>query len=146
MAIADWSGRRVAAMWALGVIAEVIVIAGPLLFGAWYVGREGPRLMREMAGFENRLRVAEEADSISVVVQRREAIRAGTFSVDSSGDTVVAVVRAPVFPDSLAVAAQRRRIDRVARISVALWFGAIPVTLLVITGMWLFGRRRSARL
>ena len=101
MAIAEWSGRRIATLWLIGAVCEIALLVGPPLLARSYAQRKLPEIERklaqmraEQAPVDERWRLAEQADSIAVAAQRREAIGAGQYSVTAQGDTVTAVVRA----------------------------------------------------
>ena len=151
MAIAAWSGRRIAILWIIGAVCEGALLGGPFLLARRYAQHQLPDIERklaqmraEQAPIDERWRLAEEADSISVAEQRREAIAAGQYSVTAQGDTLTAVVRVPSGrPDSLAVAASLQRGRWLVPVIALVLWGSIPVALMALTILWVIGRRRK---
>jgi hypothetical protein len=149
MAIAQWSGRRIATLWVIGVVCEVALLIGPPLLVRSYARKKLPELERqiaqmraEQAPIEERWRLAERADSVAVAAQRREAISAGQYSLTAQGDTVTAVVRAPSGrPDSVDVADTFRTGRYIVFAIVLTLWGSIPIALLAITVVWVSRRR-----
>jgi hypothetical protein len=150
MAVREWSGRRLAAVWFIGIVSEAALVIVPGVLAQRYIERKLPRLQREyaqiraeQAAAESAWTLTEQADSISVANQRRSAIDAGSYSVSAQGDTNVAVVRTPSGrPDSVAVAKSIARTNWIAAAIVFVLWGSIPVALSCLTIIWLLGRRR----
>jgi hypothetical protein len=155
MAIADWSGRRLATIWAIGLVLEVLLYFGFNAYMKWTVLREARETLREaeilLAHFpdqkarEDTMRLA---DSVSRAAQRYWAIEQGRFSVTPAGDTVVAVVGmserlasdTAMIADPVAIRARQRELVRqVVRkwmIMGFVWLGPIPLALIALTAAW----------
>lgn len=144
MAISRWSAKRLAVVWAAGILGEVMLFALPVMLARGLVN-DAPRLLAEHDRTDSQWSIAEREDSISIAAQRRDAIRAKQFSVSAQGDTFVAVVHVPSGrPSSARVEEDGVRTVRQVWIVVAVLYGAIPLTLLGITAVWSVARLRSA--
>ena len=129
-------------LWFIGAVCELALLVGPPLLARSYAQRKLPELERQFASIDERWRLAEQADSIAVATQRREAIAAGQYSVTAQGDTITAVVRAPSGrPDSVDVADSMRTGRHIVLVIALVLWGSIPVALLAITVLWVTRRR-----
>lgn len=152
MAIKDWSGRRLATVWLIGIVCEAALVIVPGALARRHLERRLPGLQREYAQIHAEQAVAEsawtlteQADSISVATQRRLAIENGSYTVSAQGDTIVAVVRTPSGrPDSVGVAQSIAFTNRIAAAILFVFWGSIPVALLTLTTIWQVGRRRTS--
>ena len=145
MALRDWSRRRLLAAWGIGLGVQVALIAAPIVLLQWHAARELPRLRREIAASDERMAVAERADSLSRAAQRATAIAAGEFTVTPAGDTVVALVGMPSGrPSEAHMAAVQARMARRGQIVGAVLLGGIPFLLVGLTGAWVLARRRAS--
>ena len=152
MALREWSRRRLATVWFIGIVCEAALVIVPGALAQRYAEWKLPRLQREyariradQAAAESAWTITEQADSISVANQRRLAIDAGSYSVNAQGDTMVAVVRTPSGrPDSVAVAKSIARTNWIAAAIVFVLWGSIPVALCGLTIIWLLGQGRMS--
>ena len=74
MALSDWPFRRLAGVWAIGLLAQMIITVVPMLFLRWYLLSALPKLNRDV-GTEERWRVAEQADRLMIAKQQAQAAR-----------------------------------------------------------------------
>jgi hypothetical protein len=140
MALAQWSWRRMAALWGVGLALQLALVALPLLL----LSAGAPRILRQASGARERWAVAEAADARWAAEQRATALAQGPRIRTSRGDTLYPVVRVPSGrPDPARSAALRARLRRPARVLAAVQFGLVPLALVTLTGAWAFARRRG---
>lgn len=144
MKLAQWTPRRVAALWAVGIALQLVVIIAPALYVAHVVRRDVTRLVQQDTAREARLKGSEQADSVSRIQQLASARAAGQFRLGADGDTVFAVVGMPSGrPDPQRMAALRRSMRRTVDVVLGIEFGTIPLALVGLTIAWFLARRRS---
>src|SRR5687767_2090256 len=93
MAIRDWSGRKLAVVWAIGFALELAVVFGPMLAAfAWVSSPEFERRLELWDTVAARQNLWTQQDSASARRHRADAIRTGQVTVTPAGDTVFAAV------------------------------------------------------
>jgi hypothetical protein len=141
MSLGTWSARRLLAIWAGGLALQAVLILVPVILTRRFVERNGAQLMREAREADERWRVGDLADSLSLARQRATARASGSYTVTSQGDTLFALVHVPSGrPDSARVAAAVQRTTRTAWYLKIAFLWAIPAVLLLLTAAWLFVR------
>jgi hypothetical protein len=140
MAFAQWRARRIAVLWAAGLLLEALVVVGPTVLVVRTMRRNAPRILAEQAALNARWRAAELADAGWVAAQRA----AGPVAVGADGTPRYAIVRMPSGrPDPAVVARFRARTERIARWIVAVQLGGVPALLALVTLVWIAARRRD---
>ena len=141
------SGRQLAVAWLVGAALEAVLVLGSAGLAMRFMRREAPRFRQEAAAYSTtsaRWRLGDAADSLSRERQRTEARINGTYQVQSSGETLFAIVGVPSGrPDSLAVRRQWEATKLTATAITAVIFGTLPLILLIITAFWLLAQMRN---
>jgi hypothetical protein len=140
MALASWSTKRMAALWAVGLVLEALLLLAPVIIFHDMFGSVAD-FRRVVAEQDARARTSALADSISLARQKDDARANRTYSITPAGDTVFALVHMPldqVAPVSPAV--ERARVRRSGYTSLIV-LGFIPTVLVVITLCWVDARR-----
>jgi hypothetical protein len=144
MLLAQWSPRRLAAVWGIGIVLQVAIVAVPMAIAIHLVRRDGPRIRQQGIVREAQLKGSERADSVSRAEQIAAARAAGTFYFRADGQTVFAVVGMPSGrPDAQRVAALRRSMRQRVNVLLGVQFGAIPLALAALTIAWFAARRQN---
>lgn len=142
MTLASWSPRRILALWAAGLVLQLLVILAPVLLARHLMAHRA-EVLRLGAERDARWRVGELADSLSQSRQRAKSRATRTYSVTASGDTLFPLVGVPSGrPDPDRVAAHFERTKREAGYFAVVFFGLIPTLLILVTLGWMIGRRR----
>lgn len=146
MAIRDWSGRKLARMWAWGLALELVLVGGSLTIGRANEPPEPPelrafRLHRDSIdrGLLPPPREITAAERARLSAMLRDSLG---ITVETHGDTTH--VRLPPKAEqglSRAVDGLEAMI-LVAMIIAALIYLPIPLVLVGVTGVWLVARRR----
>ena len=143
MAVRDWSPRRLAVAWAVGLALEAGLVAATVYSNQ----RDRERLEREQAAMMQRARPASPAERDSVFRELRD--RYG-ITLSARGDTITAVQLSPEAERKAAHFVDSVRgpfvvVAILATLLAAVVYGAIPAVLVTITVVW-WRARRSQRL